>query len=118
MSVNKCNCECHKQQDKSDLKKCQEQNKKKTRELNELRKKLITATIIICIVGTIVGKEVVDKALEYFQTFDKVKNTINNARTTNTDYEIQPQIYHGISPSPSALAVFMLPLLKPTPRRR
>ncbi len=41
----KCDCDCHKEKDKSDLKKCQESNKKKTRELNELRKKLLAATI-------------------------------------------------------------------------
>ena len=115
----KCDCDCHKEKDKSDLKKCQESNKKKTRELNELRKKLLVATISIAVIGTIVGKEALDKVLEYFQTFDKVKQAIDEvgANTNETNWEIAPSIYHGISPSPSTMGIFALTLLTPCKRR-
>lgn len=115
-----CNCDCHKVKDKSDLKKCQESNKKKTRELNELRKKLLVATIAIAVVGTIVGKETLDKALEYFQTFDKVKNTVNGVgvNTVETDWEISLPVYYGSSPSPSTIGVFAIAALLPVARRR
>lgn len=114
-----CDCDCHKIKDKSDLKKCQESNKKKTRELNELRKKLLIATIVIAVVGTIVGKETLDSVLEYFQTFDKVKQTIDGmgVNTIETDWEIPPPVYYGTSPSPSTLTLFALAML-PTPRRK
>jgi len=114
-----CSCDCHKVKDKSDLKKCQESSKKKTKELNELRKKLLVATIAIAVIGTIVGKETIDKVLEYFQTFDKVKNTINGVgkNTIETDWEMLPPIYFGSSPSPSTVGIFALAIL-PTPRRK
>ena len=114
-----CDCDCHKLKDKSDLKKCQESGKKKTREINELRKKLLVATIVIAVVGTIIGKETLDTVLEYFQTFDKVKNTINSVElNTEESYEIPFQTYYGVSPSPSTLGVFALAALMPTPRRK
>ena len=112
-----CNCECHKVKDKSDLKKCQESNKKKVREVNELRKKLLIATIVIAVIGTIVGKETLDKVLEYFQTFDKVKQTIAESKTIETDLPIWPPVYYGISPSPGTMGVFAIALLTPTKRR-
>ena len=112
-----CECECHKVKDKSDLRKCQERNKKNTRELNELRKKLLIATIAIAVVGTILGKETLDKVLEYFQTFDKVNNTINGVGANTVEWETLPPTYYGSSPSPSTTPLFALALI-PTPRRK
>ena len=112
-----CDCDCHKVKDKSDLKKCQDSNKKKTKELNELRKKLLVATIAIAVVGTIVGKETLDKVLEYFQTFDKVKQTINETNTNQKELQIWPPIYYGISPSPSTMGIFALTVFTPCKRR-
>ena len=120
----KCNCECHKQTAESELKKCQEQNKKKTREIKELREKLMIATVAVAIVGSLLGKSAFDFCLEYFEKYDKVKQAIDNSISVtdqqlkhNTDDSIG---YWGVSvlPSPGALAVFALPLLTPTPRRR
>ena len=120
--MNDCNCECHKQKDKSDLKKCEEQNKKKTKQINELRQKLMVATIAI--VGTLVSKQAFDYCIEYFQKYDQVKQAIDNSigmtdeqLKYNTDDSIG---YWGVSvlPSPSALAVFLMPLIAPTKRRR
>ena len=117
--MSNCNCDCHKAKDKSDLKKCQESNKKKTRELNELRKKLLIATIAIAVIGTIVGKETLDKVLEYFQTFDKVQQTIDRVgvNTNETEWEILPPTYYGVSPSPSTMGIFALTLFTPCKRR-
>jgi hypothetical protein len=119
-----CSCECHKEKDKSDLKKCQEQNKKKTREINELKSKLMIATIAIAIVGTLISKQAFDFCLEYFEKYDKVKQAIDNS-ISMTDQQLQHNTddsigYWGVSvlPSPSALAVFALPLLMPVTRRR
>ena len=88
-------------------------------ELNELRKKLLIATIAIAVVGTIVGKETFDKVMEYFQTFDKVKQTIDGmgVNTNETDWDIPTPIYYGVSPSPSTMSLFALAML-PTPRRK
>tara|TARA_R100000808_G_C2153975_1_gene164681 strand:+ start:2344 stop:2718 length:375 start_codon:yes stop_codon:yes gene_type:complete len=124
MIQNKCNCDCHKKNAESDLKKCQEQNKKKTREIGELRQKLMMATIAIAIVGTLVSKQAFDFCIEYFEKYDKVKQAIDNS-ISMTDEQLKHNSddsigYWGVSvlPSPSALAVFALPLLTPTPRRR
>jgi hypothetical protein len=112
-----CNCDCHKVKDKTDLKKCQESNKKKSRELNELRRKLLVATIAIAVVGTLVGKETVDKVLEYFQTFDKVKQTIERVDGNDIKYSFPPHAVYGSSPSPSTLGVFAIAALLPVARR-
>jgi hypothetical protein len=118
----KCNCECHKEQDKSDLKKCQEQNKKKTKEINELKEKLMIATVAIAIVGSLLGKSAFDYCIEYFQKYDQVKQAIDNS-VSMTDEQLSNTVdtgFAGVSvlPAPSALSVFALPLLTPTPRRR
>ena len=119
-----CNCDCHKKTAESELKKCQEQNKKKTREIKELREKLMIATVAVAIVGSLLGKSAFDFCLEYFEKYDKVKQAIDHSISVtdqqlkhNTDDSIG---YWGVSvlPSPSALAVFALPLLTPTPRRK
>jgi len=114
-----CDCDCHKVKDKSDLKKCQEQSKRKTKELNQLKKKLLVTTIVIAVGGTILGKEAVDRVLDYFKTYDKVKQTIDGLGTNTGDsFEILPPVYYGSSPSPSTISVLALSAMIPTPRRR
>jgi len=114
-----CNCECHKKTTESDLKKCQENSKKKTNEINSLKKKLAAATIIIAIVGTLVSKEALDSAIEYFQTYDKVKQAIDTVGyAPDSDMTIPLPVYYGSSPSPSTLAVFGVFALMPVKRRR
>ena len=119
-----CNCECHKKNAESDLKKCQENSKRKSNEIHVLKKKLMVATVAIAVGGTLMGKEAVDKIVEYFQAYDKVKQAIDNSISMtdeqlkhNTDDSIG---YWGVSvlPAPRALSVFALPLLMPTRRRR
>ena len=119
-----CNCECHKKNAESDLKKWQENSKRKSNEIHVLKKKLMVATVAIAVGGTLMGKEAVDKIVEYFQAYDKVKQAIDNSISMtdeqlkhNTDDSIG---YWGVSvlPAPSALSVFALPLLMPTRRRR
>tara|TARA_R100000458_G_scaffold22437_1_gene20105 strand:+ start:84 stop:449 length:366 start_codon:yes stop_codon:yes gene_type:complete len=119
-----CDCDCHKKNAESELKKCQENSKRKSNEINLLKKKLMAATIAIAVGGTLMGKETIDKIVEYFQAYDKVKQSIDNSISMtdeqlkyNTDDSIG---YWGVSvlPAPSALSVFALPLLMPTRRRR
>ncbi|MAK37881.1 MAG: hypothetical protein CMC15_17110 [Flavobacteriaceae bacterium] len=122
MSV--CNCDCHKKSAESELKKCQENSKRKSNEIHVLKKKLMVATIAIAIGGTLMGKDAVDKIVEYFQAYDKVKQAIDNS-VSMTDQQLKHNTddsigYWGVSvlPSPGTLAVFALPLLTPTPRRK
>ena len=113
-----CNCDCHKVKDKSDLKRCQELNKKKNKELSELKKKLMVATIAIAVGGTLVGKEALDEVFSWFETFDKVSNTINGVgHEPGYKMGIPMPVYYGSSPSPSTMALFALAML-PTPRRK
>ena len=112
-----CNCDCHKRQNASDLQKCREAGKKKDKKIKELEKKFLVLTITIAIVGTIIGKEFVDKLLELFETTERIQNVITLDQTP--DYTIPyPPVYGGISPSPSTLAVFGLFALMPRRRRR
>jgi len=120
MIKNKCNCDCHKKQATNELAKCKEQRKSQSRQLDELKKKLLVATIAIAVGGTLVGKEALDKVLEYFQTYDKVKQTIDGIGINNEkqQYDIPLPTYYGVSPSPSTLAVFALMAMIPKPRRK
>ena len=117
-----CNCDCHKEKSKSDLKNCQENSKKKTKEIAVLKKKLMAATLMIAIGGTLIGKETLDKIVEYFQQYDKVKQAIDNSVSLNYDSttEFTDTGFGGISvlPSPGTLGVFALTAAIPTPRRK
>ena len=101
-----CNCDCHKKNAETDLKKCKESSKRKTDEINLLKRRLMATTIAIAIGGTVLGKEAVDKIVEYFQAYDKVKQAIDGSAGVS------------VLPAPSTLAVFALPLLVPVRRRR
>ena len=118
MIKTECNCDCHKKQATNELAKCKEQRKTQSRQLDEMKKKLLIATIAIAVGGTLVGKEALDKVLEYFQTYDKVKQTIDGIGINNEKYEFPQPTYYGISPSPSTLSVFALMAMMPTQRRR
>ena len=122
--MKECNCDCHKKSAESELKKCQENSKRKSNEIGLLKKKLMIATIAIAVGGTLMGKEVVDKIVEYFQAYDKVKQAIDNS-ISMTDEQLKHNSddsigYWGVSvlPSPSVLSVFALTALMPTKRRR
>lgn len=122
--MKECNCDCHKKNAESELKKCQENSKRKSNEIHLLKKKLMVATIAIAVGGTLMGKEAVDKIVEYFQAYDKVKQAIDNS-VSMTDEQLKHNSddsigYWGVSvlPSPSVLSVFALTALMPTKRRR
>ena len=112
-----CNCECHKKNAESELKKCQENSKRKSGEIHALKKKLMIATIAIAVGGTLMGKEAVDKIVEYFQAYDKVKQAIDNTVSMNGDPVSTPidNSFAGVSvlPAPSTLGIFSLTLLTP-----
>jgi len=113
-----CTCDCHKQNAQSKLKKCEDRGRAKDKKIKELEKKLLTLTIVAAIIGTIVGKEVVDNVVEYFETFDKVKSSITDLTINDSIQEIPFQTYTGVSPSPSTLAVLGLLAFTPVRRRR
>ena len=122
--MKECICDCHKKNAESELKKCQENSKRKSNEIHLLKKKLMVATIAIAVGGTLMGKEAVDKIVEYFQAYDKVKQAIDNS-VSMTDEQLKHNSddsigYWGVSvlPSPSVLSVFALTALMPTKRRR
>ena len=117
-----CNCDCHKKNAESDLKKCQENSKRKTKEINLLKKKLMAATIGIAVGGTLVGKETIDKIVEYFQAYDKVKQSIDKSislQDMDTPNSLD-NTFAGVSvlPSPGVLCVFAMTAMIPTRRRR
>ena len=116
--MNKCNCECHKKSAESDLKKCQENNKKKNQEISSLKKKVFAMTIAIAVVAGVVSKESIDKMIEYFQTYDKVKQAIDGiGHESGYKMGIPMPVYYGSSPSPGTMGVFAVALLAPTKRR-
>ena len=122
--MKECNCDCHKKNAESELKKCQENSKRKSNEIHLLKKKLMVATIAIAVGGTLMGKEAVDKIVEYFQAYDKVKQAIDNS-VSMTDEQLKHNSDDSIGcwgvsvlPSPSVLSVFALTALMPTKRRR
>ena len=113
-----CDCKCHKENAVSNLKKCEEKNKRSKKELEALKKKILALTVAVAIVGTLIGKEGVDKVLEYLETFDKVKQSTSKLLdTSSNDFEILPPVYYGSSPSPSTIGVFALSAILPTKRR-
>ena len=107
-----CNCDCHKETAWSELKKCKENNKRKPKELGELRKKLLIVPIVPAVLATLAGKD----AVQWFQTFDKVKQTIDKVDVTSEKFS-SPN-YGGISPSPSTLGLFALAAFLPVTRRK
>ena len=83
---------------------------------------MFAMSIAIAAVVGVVSKETIDKVIEYFETYDKVKQAIDNSISL-TDEQLSNTVDNGFAgvsvlPSPSALAVFGLPLLMPTRRRR
>ena len=114
-----CDCDCHKKNAETDLKKCKESSKRKTDEINVLKRRLMVTTIAIAIGGTVLGKEAVDKIIEYFQTYDKVKQAIDGVGY-DSEYktDIPLPVYYGSSPSPGTMGVFAIALLTPIRRRR
>lgn len=113
-----CTCECHKLSNISELKKCRDKGKSKDKKIKELEKKLLTVTVIVAIMGTIVGKEVVENVLEYFETFDKIKTSITYDIPSKEPKIFPEGEYYGTSPAAGTLAIFGLLALAPTKRRR
>ena len=117
--MEKCNCDCHKKDALSSLQSCKERIKIKERKIKALERKVVTLTVAVAVVGTVVGKETLDKVLDWLDTFDKTKSRIvDTVGQENLDYTIPAQsIYYGVSPSPSTLPLFALAML-PCKRRR
>ena len=113
-----CDCDCHKKDSFDDLKKCKESNKRSKKEVEALKKKVLALTIVVAIVGTLIGKEGLDNALAYFETLDKVKqSTTRLIGASGNDFEIMRPMQYGSSPAPSTLGLFALTAMLPTKRR-
>ena len=117
--MEKCNCDCHKNDALSSLRSCKEQNKLKERKIKALEKKVVTLTVAVAIVATVVGKETLDATLDWLETFNKTKSRVVDVIGKEPlDYTIpQNYVYYGASPAPSALPLFALAML-PCKRRR
>ena len=76
---NKCTCDCHKKNAESELVKCRKTNQRKTVEINQLKKKLLIATIALAIGATLLGKQTLDTIIDYFDSYDKTKQIIDRA---------------------------------------
>ena len=79
---------------------------------------MLIATIALAVGGTLVSKEALDTVLQYFQTYDKVKQAIDKVTINSDKYEMSDTVYYGVSPSPGTLAIFGVYALMPTRRRR
>jgi len=112
-----CNCNCHKENAVSSLKKCQDTNKRKSKEISELKKKLMVVTIAIAVAGTLMGKEALDGVLSYFESIDKVKSSIDGIGKADSVNEFPDTFYYGTSPSPSVLTLFAFTAMLPVNRR-
>ena len=113
-----CDCDCHKEDAFSSLKKCEDRNKRHKKELEVMKKKILALTVAIAVIGTLIGKEGLDRVLEYLETIDKVKqSTIELISKSEPKQDGSLPIYFGGSPSPSTLGVFALTAMLPTKRR-
>tara|TARA_R100000808_G_C2141855_1_gene149676 strand:+ start:103 stop:450 length:348 start_codon:yes stop_codon:yes gene_type:complete len=113
-----CTCDCHKQENFSKLKKCEDKNKQKDKKIKELEKKLLTLTVIACIIGTIVGKETVESIADWIDSVNTIKTTIDNVSYIDNNNSINHPGYYGITPAPSTLAIVGLLAFMPVKRRR
>ena len=93
------------QQKNNELHKCNERQKVKDKKIRELNKKVLTLTIVATVAGTLIGKE----ALEFIGEWLGLLEDFNIGGGGDTV---------GVFPAPSTLAVFALPLLMPTRRRK
>ena len=113
-----CNCDCHKKENYSKLRKCEDKNKAKDKKIKKLEQKVLTLTLIAAIIGTLVGKEVVEEIIAWFDSANQIKAIIDDVTVIDNVPLIDNPKYYGISPAPSSLAIFGLYFLAPTRRRR
>tara|TARA_R110000824_G_scaffold211172_2_gene397174 strand:- start:258 stop:608 length:351 start_codon:yes stop_codon:yes gene_type:complete len=113
-----CNCDCHKEDAFSSLKKCEDRNKRHKKEIDAMKKKILALTVAVAVIGTLIGKEGLDRVLEYLETLDKVKqSTVELISISETKQDGTLPFYYATSPSPSTLGVFALTAMLPTKRR-
>ena len=88
------------QQLKRDLAECKKRNQSKDKKIKTLDKRVFILTLIAIGIGAVIGKEALDKIVEWLDTINGVRKGVNEL----------------ILPTPSALALFGVAFL--TPRRR
>jgi len=110
-----CNCECHKKDSWSKLKKCQDEKKQKEKQIEKLNKKLLALTICLCVLGTLIGREGLQTVAEYFEAIDKVKQGATDLIGRQPDPNFIEAI---VLPSPATLPILALLLATPTKRRK
>ena len=76
---------------KDELRKCEEKNKTRDKNIKGLEKKIITMTIAAVVGGTIVGKDVLDKIAEYIQSFNSIKDAATKL-TTSVDNDSNKEV--------------------------
>ena len=114
-----CTCDCHKKESFSELKKCKEKNKQKDKKIKELEKKILTLTVVACIIGTIVGKEAIEYTAQWIESLNTIKTTIDNISYVVPDTSIDhPGYASGVLPGPSTLAILGLLAFTPVRRRK
>tara|TARA_R100001377_G_C3144239_1_gene93844 strand:- start:5 stop:724 length:720 start_codon:yes stop_codon:yes gene_type:complete len=70
---------------KDELRKCEEINKSRNKNIKGLEKKILTMTIIAVVAGTVLGKEVLDKITSYIESFNSIKNAATKLTTSVDD---------------------------------
>lgn len=113
-----CNCDCHKATNASKLKKCEDKNRQKEKKIQKIEKKVLTLTLIVVIIGTLVGKEALDSIMDWLNSVNEVKSVIKDTISVNDPFIMEyPQVY-GTSPGPATLAAFGCLMFMPTRRRK
>ena len=63
-----CDCDCHKLDTISKLKRCEERHKTKDRKIKELKKKVQIGTLVGVAISAIFGKEALDSITEWLSS--------------------------------------------------
>ena len=109
-----CDCDCHKKDAGNELRKCREAAKRSKAKIEAMQKRMLVLTIVIAIIGTLVGRAGLDQIAEYFESIDKVKQGATKLIGRQPDPNFMPSPF----PAPSTGAIFALWALMPTSRRK
>jgi hypothetical protein len=99
-----CDCDCHKLDTLTKLKKCEDRHKVKDRRIKELKKKVQIGTLVGVAIAAIFGKETLDTIVEWL-------SSIQSFGSASSDV-------FSVYPSPGVLSVFAAAFLLTGVKRR
>jgi len=99
-----CDCDCHKLDTLSELKRCEARHKAKDRKIKELKKKVQIGTLVGVAIAAIFGKEALDSITEWL-------SSAQDFGSTSSDL-------FSVFPSPGVLPLFATAFLLTGVKRR